>query len=188
MIFEQARGKTVLNLFCYTCAFSVFASLGGAAAVYSVDISNTYLEEGKRNFALNGIAADSDKSFPRRRAQFIRSDVEDFLLDAARKNQAWDIIILDPPTFSNSKKTHRTLDTNRDWARLVNLCLDALANGGALYFSTNSRRFKFDALLVHSANKRGCAVRFEEVTRHTISQDFEKKAPHRSWRFTLSGG
>lgn len=188
MIFEQARGKRVLNLFCYTCAFSVAAALGGAAAVDSVDISNTYLEEGRRNFALNGIALDDDEKTPRRRAAFIRSDVEDFLLNAARKKQLWDIIILDPPTFSNSKKTHNTLDINRDWARLVNLCLDSLASGGALYFSTNSRRFKFDASLIHSANTRGCAVRFEETTPQTISEDFARKAPHRSWRFTVENG
>lgn len=173
----MSDGKRVLNLFSYTCAFSVCAALGGASRVDSVDLSNTYLETGARNFVLNGIPASGAYSF-------VRKDVREFLAESARKKLAWDAIILDPPTFSNSKKTRTAFDINRDWSALVNASLDVLAEGGTLYFSANGRRFRFDGELVQKRTARGYAVRFAE--RATTDEDFRRRAAHKSWVFTAS--
>ena len=131
---QEAQGKAVLNLFCYTASFSVYAAAGGASRVDSVDLSNTYLAWGEKNFSLNGFT-DTEKY------RFTRSDVTQFLKDS---RDSWDIIVLDPPTFSNSKKTKDTLDINRDWPKLVNVAIQHLNPGGTLYFSTNSRQLHFD--------------------------------------------
>jgi len=130
----EAKGKRVLNLFAYTCSLSVAAAIGGASQVDSVDLSNTYLEWGKLNFALNGLAL-SDK------LTLIRTDVLQFLDQARAKKSRWDIIILDPPSFSNSKKMLETLDIRRDYQELIYKCLTLLSPGGTLYFSTNAKGF-----------------------------------------------
>ena len=135
---DQAAGKRVLNLFAYTCSLSVCAAKGGARQVDSVDLSNTYLEWGRVNFALNGLAADYDNG----EMNLIRSDVMQFIKDAARKNYRWDIIILDPPAFSNSKKMRNTLDIRRDHRELVQGCLSLLSHGGTLWFSSNAKGVK----------------------------------------------
>ena len=96
---QEAHGKAVLNLFCYTASFSVYAAAGGASRVDSVDLSNTYLAWGEKNFSLNGLT-DAEKY------RFTRSDVAQFLKES---HDSWDIIVLDPPTFSNSKKTKDTV-------------------------------------------------------------------------------
>ena len=136
LIRHEARGKRVLNLFAYTCSLSVAAAIGGAKQVDSVDLSNTYLEWGKVNFALNALPL-SDKF------SIIRSDVIQFVnQDKARKSR-WDIIILDPPSFSNSKKMQETLDIRRDYRELLGKSLSLLSPAGTLYFSTNAKGFHF---------------------------------------------
>jgi 23S rRNA G2069 N7-methylase RlmK/C1962 C5-methylase RlmI len=130
-----AGGKRVLNIFAHTCSFSVYAAAGGAASVDSVDLSNTYLNWGRENFALNGLGG-------RPEYRFIRADVRRFLAGAARLR--WDIIVLDPPTFSNSKMMEGTLDIRRDQGPLLEQCLARLSPGGTLIFSVNMRGFKLD--------------------------------------------
>jgi len=131
----EAAGKRVLNLFAYTCSLSVAAAVGGAKQVDSIDLSNTYLEWGKLNFALNGITP-SDK------LSLIRTDVLQFLDQAKTRKNCWDIIILDPPSFSNSKKMFETLDIRRDYQELIGKSLSLLSPDGTLYFSTNAKGFR----------------------------------------------
>lgn len=174
---KECAGKSVLNLFCYTGSFSVYSAEGKAKRVESVDMSKTYLEWAKDNMTLNGFK-DADKYV------FTRGDVVGFLnqKNAEVKNKEgtnrYDIIILDPPTFSNSKRTDTTLDINRDWSDLVNKCLGILNPNGVLYFSTNSRRLSFDASLVN-----GAAV---DITEKTIPDDYRNNKIHRAWKITES--
>ncbi|MDR3283820.1 MAG: class I SAM-dependent methyltransferase [Treponema sp.] len=172
LIRSRAEGKRALNLFCYTGAFSVYAASGGAAAVDSVDMSNTYLEIAQKNMALNGFGG-------RPEFLFHRSDVSAFLENAAGKKQ-WDIIILDPPTFSDSKKMTGVLDINAHWPRLIAQCLAVLAVPGLIFFSTNSKKLQFDASLLSAVPGPG-QIRAEEITGQTIPEDFHGK-PHRVWR------
>jgi len=138
LIRHEAGGKRVLNLFAYTCSLSVAAAIGGAAQVDSVDLSNTYLEWGKLNFALNGLSVSDELTL-------IRTDVLQFLDQPKVKKSRWDIIILDPPSFSNSKKMPETLDIRRDYRELISKSLALLSPGGTLYFSTNAKGFHLES-------------------------------------------
>jgi 23S rRNA G2069 N7-methylase RlmK/C1962 C5-methylase RlmI len=138
LVREAARGKRVLNLFCYTASFSVYAA-AGACSVDSVDMSNTYLDRAKTNFALNGLFAGDNSPW-----RLIRADARPFLEGALAAGLSWDLIILDPPAFSNSKKMTGTLDLKRDHRSLIKTCLSLLSPGGALLFSANTRNFKLD--------------------------------------------
>jgi 23S rRNA G2069 N7-methylase RlmK/C1962 C5-methylase RlmI len=137
---EEVAGKRVLNLFAYTCSLSVYAAAGKAAGVDSVDLSNTYLDWGRKNFALNGFDPGGSKGDDPFR--FIRADVFRFLGEKQRQGGIWDLIILDPPTFSNSKKMDRPLDIRRDHRELIEGCLALLSPGGRLWLSVNARGFK----------------------------------------------
>jgi len=157
---------------------NIYAAEGGAKRATSVDMSNTYLEWAKKNMAANGFTDD-------RRFSFIRQDVNGFLNqmnaevpDSERKNR-FDIIILDPPTFSNSKRTEHTLDINRDWNELVKKCLNLLNKDGVLYFSTNSRRLIFDETLLPEKTKT------QDITASTIPEDYRNKKIHRCWKLSL---
>ena len=167
LVRDEARGRRVLNLFCYTGAFSVYAAAGGAEAVDSVDLSNTYLAWAERNLALNG--------FHGRPYSFIREDALAFLSNPASRHGRYDLVILDPPTFSNSKRMRGSLDIARDWSALVDSCLASLNAGGALWFSTNARSFRFDETRFPGATVR-------DMTRLTTPPDFENSHPHRCWR------
>lgn len=145
----EARRKRVLNLFAYTCSLSVAAAAGGAMHTDSVDLSNTYLEWGRINFALNKMEArcvDIDEFY--RSVSIgnclIQGDAMRFLAGAARKKLLWDIIILDPPSFSNSKKMSGILDIRRDGATLIRSCLPLLGRGGTLWFSSNAKGFRLN--------------------------------------------
>lgn len=162
-----AKDKTVLNLFCYTGSFSVYAASGKARIVDSVDLSTKYLDWAKRNMELNGFSKNEAYSY-------YACDVYTFLTLQANKDKKYDIIILDPPTFSNSKKTTTTLDINRDWAELVNLCIAHLTPEGTLFFSTNSRRLAFDDKLL----KNAISI---DITEKTIPEDFRNQKIHRCW-------
>ncbi len=166
----ESKGKRVLNLFAYTGSFSVHAAAGGASLVTTVDLSNTYLDWAKRNLALNGF---SNAAYP-----LVRADVREFLSEAIKKNQKWDLIIADPPTFSNSKATAIDWDINVHWPDLVNSCLSVLKKGGILYFSTNSRRLKWDSGLI--------AAKSQDISFSTIPPDFRDMRVHRAWRITHS--
>lgn len=167
MIREQAADKRFLNLFCYTATVSVQAALGGAVSSLSVDMSNTYLDWAEDNFRLNGL--DGHKH------RLLRADCRQWLQDC---QQSFDLILLDPPSFSNSKRMDDTLDVQRDHAALVDGCVRCLAPGGVLYFSTNRRKFRLDAGLL-------ARYRVLDITRQTLDPDFDRDPPiHRCWRIT----
>ena len=164
MLGEMAPGKRFLNLFCYTATATVQAALGprgaegcaGASDSVSVDLSNTYLEWARDNFALNGL----DPS----RHRVVRDDCLRWLETAGAE---FDLIFMDPPTFSNSKKMEGTLDVQRDHGRLVRLAMARLAPGGTLVFSNNQRRFTLDAdLAEHYA--------VDDISAKTFDPDFSR--------------
>ncbi len=171
MIRERSADKRVLNLFAYTGSFTVYAAVGGARNTTSVDLSNTYLAWGRRNLRLNGLESSLHA--------FIRVDVFDYLAQARRENNRFDLIILDPPSFSNSKKMQEILDTQRDHPRLIEACLGLLGTTGELFFSTNRRKFRLDPVLAE-------AEQAEEITRQTLAEDFRRHPAHRCWRFRKS--
>ena len=184
---DTCSKKRVLNLFCYTGSFSVYAAQGNASYVESVDLSNTYLSWAKDNMKLNGF---SDK----KKYAFTRADCQVFLQEKAVAAKAgklapeelYNLIILDPPTFSNSKATSDVLDINRDWPQLVKDCLNILAPGGKLYFSTNSERIKFDISKIPPKTAAGSEFTWKEITEQTIPADFAGKKPHKVWEFVLN--
>ncbi len=149
LVRSQVKDKSVLNLFCYTGSFSVYAASGGAKEIDSVDMSNTYLDWAAVNFELNGFKTSPvlpeklssvDKTIIPYR--LIRGDALRFIDEARKRKFTWDYIVLDPPTFSNSKKMSRTLDICRDYESLIGSCLSLLSPRGTLLFSTNARGFK----------------------------------------------
>ena len=184
---DTCSKKRVLNLFCYTGSFSVYAAQGNASYVESVDLSNTYLAWAKDNMKLNGF---TDK----KRFEFTRADCMRFLQEKAvaakteklSPEDLYDLIILDPPTFSNSKATPDVLDINRDWPQLVKDCLNILAPGGKLYFSTNSERIKFDISKIPPKTANGTEFEWKDITEQTIPVDFTGKKPHKVWEFVLN--
>ncbi|MDR2633284.1 MAG: class I SAM-dependent methyltransferase [Treponema sp.] len=151
---EEARAKRVLNLFCYTGAFSLCAAAGGAAEIDSLDLSNTYLDWAALNFRLNHFEARRIETGTGRvpaldrpglpRYRLIRRDVLSFLTQAAGRGLSWDLIMLDPPSFSNSKGMQNTLDIRRDHPQLLRQCLDLLNPGGTLWFSVNAKGFRLN--------------------------------------------
>lgn len=178
---KSCKEKKVLNLFCYTGSFSVYAAQGNASKVTSVDLSKTYLDWAKENMKMNDFS-DEKKYF------FVRDDVFNFLDQANLRNQKgenfFDIIILDPPTFSNSKKTENTLDINKDWPILIEKCLKILNPNGILYFSTNSRKLNFKTeILSEKLDLENLQI--EDITQKTIPDDFRNKKIHRAWRIQL---
>ena len=199
IIRDTSSKKRVLNLFCYTGSFSVYAAQGNAAYVESVDLSNTYLDWAKQNMQNNGF---SDKH----KYVFTRSDCMVFLqqkavaqkkiLDSTKQNtqipdeitknaQTYDIIILDPPTFSNSKNTSNVLDINKDWPQLVKDSLNILNPNGVLYFSTNSERLKFNIEQIPQMTIFGYKIECEDITAQTIPNDYTSSKPHRCWKFSV---
>lgn len=155
-LYQEASGKRFLNLFCYTASATVHAALGGAAQSVSVDMSNTYLDWAERNFVLNSISLD--------RHQLVQADCLKWLQQC---RQGFDLIMLDPPTFSNSKRMEGVLDIQRDHVALIRRCAELLKAGGKLYFSTNLRSFKLDLDALQGLN-------IEDITTSTIDVDFSR--------------
>ncbi len=155
---ELAKGGRFLNLFCYTGAATVYAVAGGAKATTSVDMSRTYLDWAKRNMAVNELAGAHG---------FVQEDCIAWLAEA--RAERYDLIFLDPPTFSNSKRMDREFDVQRDHADLIRATLKLLAPGGLLLFSTNFRKFKLDVEAL-----TGLAIK--DTSRATIPRDFERDA------------
>jgi 23S rRNA (guanine2445-N2)-methyltransferase / 23S rRNA (guanine2069-N7)-methyltransferase len=152
-----AAGRRFLNLFCYTAAATVHAAAGGAAASLSVDLSRTYLDWARANLELNGLSTD--------RHRLLQADVLRWLAEQQPGPQ-WDLIFLDPPTFSNSARMQGVLDTQRDHARLIEGCMRILAPDGLLVFSTNARRFVLD-------DEIGSRFRISDISDATLPFDFE---------------
>lgn len=160
-IFKNAQGKIFLNLFCYTGSVSVFAALGGAKTT-SVDMSQTYLRWAQENFKLNKIGLDEH--------QFINADVLEWL-QSQKPAPTFDMIFLDPPTFSNSKKMDNTFEVERDQDFLVSRCMSLMRPGGILYFSNNKRKFKISENITHKYHVK-------DLTLESIPQDFHDKKIH----------
>lgn len=166
MVAARSQGKRVLNLFAYTCAFSVHAALGGACYTKSVDMSNTYTDWGRDNFLLNALPLETN--------EIVRADCLKFLDEELRTSSRYDIIIIDPPTISRSKKMEQLFDIQIDYISLIKKALSLLSSEGILFFSTNSRRFHFDV-----DNFKGCCVK--EISSQTIPIDFHNQKIHRCW-------
>ena len=171
IIRKESSGKRVLNLFCYTGSFSVYAAAGGATEIVSVDLSKTYLSWAKRNMELNGFADNSPLGppVPERTGEggaYVHADVLQYL--QTLPENYFDIVILDPPTFSNSRRMDEFLDIQRDHAQLINDCLKGLKKKGVLYFSTNSRKFILDKDKINSSS-------IKDITKATTPFDFEGK-------------
>ncbi|MFG1486945.1 class I SAM-dependent methyltransferase [Halobacteriovorax sp. RZ-1] len=167
---ENFSGKSVLNLFCYTGSLSVASAYAGAS-VTSVDMSNTYLDWAKENFKLNEI--DINKH------SFIREDVLKYLNDEAQKQeQKYDVIILDPPSMSKSKKMDVVFDVQKDHEMLVEQCSKLLNDGGVLYFSNNLRSFKLSESVQQS-------FEVKDMTRWSIPEDFHDQKIHKLYKIHL---
>ena len=163
---DNSRNKSVLNLFAYTCTASVHAALAGAKKVTSVDLSQNYLDWGKQNFALNGLNVSGNKY------QFVAADIFEWIKD---NTEQFDIIFIDPPTFSNSKKFQGTFDVQRDHSAIINRAMNRLTADGILYFSNNFTRFELDEQLTERYD-------VVDVTQKTIGFDFDVKKPiHQSF-------
>lgn len=166
---EVASGQRFLNLFAYTGTATVYAAAGGARSTTTVDLSATYLEWAQANLALNGFVGPQHR--------FERADVREWLLEAARRGERFDLIFCDPPTFSNSKRMEGVFDVQRDHAALIEACMAVLAPGGRLIFSTNAQRFRLDDAL---------AARYpvRDLSAETVPPDFARNTDiHRAFEF-----
>lgn len=162
----RAAGKSVLNLFSYTASFSVHAALGGAKSTLSVDMSNTYNAWAEENFLLNNLR--------RKDNQVLREDVMRFLQEAIDDRLAFDIIVIDPPTLSRSKKMLDIFDIQRDYVDLLKQAEQLLHKEGIIFFSTNSRRFKFDPLFFPE-------LAIEDLAPQLLPVDFRDRKIHQCW-------
>jgi 23S rRNA (guanine2445-N2)-methyltransferase / 23S rRNA (guanine2069-N7)-methyltransferase len=154
-----ASGKRFLNLFAYTCTATVYAAAGGAASTTSVDMSNTYLNWAQRNFELNGLSPDGNG--------LVQADCRVWLQEGARSRERYDLIFIDPPTFSNSKRMEGVFDVERDHPEFIDGCVRLLAPGGLIVFSTNSQRFRLEESLSTRYDVR-------DISGKTLPKDFER--------------
>lgn len=157
MVRDDARGMNVLNLFCYTGSFSVYAAHGGAATVTSVDLSKTYINWAKRNMQYNKLYKDEKHAF-------VNADVLDWLQDVPPAS--FDLIVCDPPTFSNSKRMEDNFDVQRDHVPLIKKLLKACTENGKIYFSNNYRNFMLDRDAIPAATVK-------DITAATTPFDFQ---------------
>jgi len=169
MVRKASAGRHVLNLFAYTGSFSVYAAAGHAASTCTVDLSNTYLQWAGKNMQINGFSVGDQH-------RMIQADVKQFLAD--HRSPDFDLIVIDPPTFSNSKRMQDVLDIQRDYAELLNHCIRISNPGGLIYFSTNYRGFQFDPSLLN-------AHKIQEITHLTIPNDFRNKKIHKCYLITV---
>ena len=167
MLGDLCKGKSLLNLFCYTASATVQSALAGAKSSLSIDMSNTYLDWAQRNFDLNSLSNTKH--------QLLRADCLKWLEE---DSQTFDVIFLDPPTFSNSKKMASVLDIQRDHPELIRQAMAKLNPEGTLVFSNNFRKFKLDELISRQFN---C----ENITTQTLDMDFERNPRiHNVWLIT----
>lgn len=169
LIAQQARGKRLLNLYCYTASVSTHAAKAGAFSTTNVDLSNTYLNWARKNFAANGIAG---------KHEFIKADAMAWLATYRQQADApkFDIIFIDPPTFSNSKNLEQDFDVQRDHFELIEAAMALLARDGVLYFSNNYRRFVLDARLEF-------AYQTQNISAQSLDPDFARNSKiHQAWQ------
>lgn len=173
MLTELAIGRRFLNLFAYTGSGTVYAAKGGAASTTTVDMSNTYLDWAKRNMGLNG--------FDGAVHDYVQADCIEWLKQQAGKRQ-YDLIFLDPPSFSTSKRMSSTFDVQRDHVPLLKATMKLLAPAGVLIFSNNLRTFKMAADELP-------ALDIKDISRATLPKDFERNPKiHGCWRITHRRG
>ncbi|MCV2509120.1 MAG: class I SAM-dependent methyltransferase [Neisseriaceae bacterium] len=163
---EHSKGKRILNLFCYTGSFTVHAAKGGASYSESVDLTSTYIEWARRNFMLNEMDLNAH--------HLMKQDVFMYLVEAIQHNKKFDLIVLDPPSFSNSKKMLETLDIQKDHERLINQTMQLLNPDGILIFSNNFRNFQLSDQLTGQH-------KVENKTNMSIPIDFRNKKIHQCW-------
>lgn len=161
------RGKRMLNLFAYTCAFSVHAAMSGAKFTKSVDMSNTYTMWGKDNFLLNSLSLKDN--------EIVRADCLKFLDEEIGSKLKYDIIVIDPPTISRSKKMDQMFDIQIDYVTLLTKALKLLDKEGTIFFSTNFRKFILDQSLFPK-------VCITDISEKTLPIDFHDKKIHRCWK------
>ncbi|MEE2641202.1 MAG: class I SAM-dependent methyltransferase, partial [Planctomycetota bacterium] len=166
----EASGKRVLNLFGYTGAFSVYAADGGAASVVHVDASNTYVDWARRNMSINRFHGPAYR--------FRTCDVNDFFEEVPEK-PVFDLAIVDPPTFSNSKQSEQVWDVQKNHVELLRKVSSRMPTGGVIYFSSNFKRFQLDEEL--AAGFSNC----REISRQTVPEDFRNRRVHRCWRLEI---
>ncbi len=166
MVRAEAEGKSMLNLFAYTGSFSVYAAAGGASRTTTVDWSNTYLDWARRNMALNGFNGLEHK--------YHRDSAIEFLANHARK-PTYDLAVVDPPTFSNSKRTDDVWEVQHGYVDLLNAVLPLMNPGGVIYFSSNFRRLKFDPEAID-------ATEIREISAQTVPPEYRNRRIHRCWR------
>lgn len=164
LIADMSRGKRFLNLFCYTATATVQAAMGGARETVSVDMSHTYLKWAQKNFDANNLS--------NQKHQLVQGDCLQWLADC---REGFDLIMLDPPSFSNSKRMEGVLDIQRDHVDMITRCMDLLTPGGTLVFSTNLRSFKLDEPALES-------YQVENITQKTLDPDFKRNHKiHQCW-------
>ena len=167
---SHSARKAVLNLFAYTGAFTVHARAGRAATTTTVDLSNTYLDWAARNLALNGFTNDD-------RHRVVRADCLQWLAEAPRAAERYDLIICDPPTFSNSKSMAKPFAVEADHPWLLRQCHALLKPGGDLYFSTNFRGFRLGTELPPFTT-------VTDISTRSVPEDFRNRKIHQCWRMT----
>jgi 23S rRNA (guanine2445-N2)-methyltransferase / 23S rRNA (guanine2069-N7)-methyltransferase len=170
LVRELVPGRRFLNLFAYTGSATVQAAAGGASATTSVDLSARYLDWERRNLALNGFCGNQHVQ--------IQADCLDWLANAPDDGRDYGVILLDAPTFSNSKRMTETLDVQRDHPALIRLAARRLAADGVLIFSNHLKQFRMDNEALADAG-----LELEDITRQTIPRDFARKPrTHSCWR------
>lgn len=172
LVRDLAKGKSFLNLFAYTGSFTVYAAAGEASSTTTVDLSGRYLDWARDNLKANDLA-DSGKH------EFVPAETREFLVKARHQKQTWDLIMLDPPSFS-TREGMSPFDVQLDHRELVEDCLHVLAPGGVLFFSTNHQRFEpdLDGLPVKSCT---------EISAKVLPLDFKERTPHRLFRIEGNG-
>lgn len=169
MIRARAAHKRLLNLFAYTGSFTVYALAGGASATTTVDLSQTYCQWVERNMVHNGFHPSSQH-------QVIAADCLHYLAEAAQRREKYDLIVCDPPTFSNSKKmSQSSFAVDRDHVALLRACGRLLAPGGELFFSNNARQFKLDEAALNGR------FTIQNITPQSIPEDFRNGRIHQCW-------
>lgn len=166
---DKANGKNTLNLFAYTGSFSVYMAAGGATKITTVDLSKTYLNWAEENMALNGFSGKTHEH------TLLHADVKSFLKQY--QSQPFELIVMDPPTFSNSKRMSDILDIQRDHVELLNDALNLCSAQAEIIFSTNYRGFKMDTQHLNCKN-------IEEISHLTIPNDFRNKKIHKCYLLT----
>jgi|LULL01.1.fsa_nt_gb 23S rRNA (cytosine1962-C5)-methyltransferase/23S rRNA (guanine2445-N2)-methyltransferase / 23S rRNA (guanine2069-N7)-methyltransferase len=166
IIKEKAKNKNILNLFAYTGSLSVAAAIGGAKSVTTIDMSKTYLDWAQDNFQLNSLSSSN--------YHFIQADILNYINQLSHK---FDIIILDPPSFSNSKRMEKSFNVQDDHPILIQKLMNHLGPNGILYFSNNFRKFKLDPKIIED-------YQVQDMSLATIPKDFRDLKIHYCYKIT----